>query len=622
MSAVPLLLQCPQTPSSPSPLHRPAPRTPNSLRHSRTLRLNNRNSFPPDQNQESRWVSLLARAAPAKPYGTCSPAPLHAHISHARQVSPVTPPTITPPALTPTTITPTAAVIPSPVSARAPPAIHPAPPVVAVKPPCTTPVAPAETHQARPPPAHAQPAAHKPLAPTASFSRGLTSPTAIKLFNPSRRLNKSQSQLIMPRMKSLLRAGQGQRSLKERKDTPPATARSPMPREASVRSLTNYEQANSPEPLIRKCHTVLALSSAAGGAAHTRLVKDKKSKLSFFRRMSPSKSAVFSSNKMTIAKSPSAVSDLRRLRKDSSMLFPQLETEGEVGGCSRCASAASIASRGYAGLAQDSVFCKLCLSDVSIQAMYQLQLCQCRFCKYCMAVYVALKIREGDYTIECPDANCDCSGELTLEEVESLVGSELFQLHLKFRKNTEVDKDPVKAWCPMPGCETVVSLPISKFEGPQCTTCPACTAVFCASCSEPWHPSQPCHTDNAESLAVPNDETIKRCPSCKVPIERDAGCAQMLCKKCKHVFCWYCLTSLDDDFLLRHYDKGPCKNKLGHSRASVLWHRAQVIGIFAGFGLLLVVASPLLLFVGPCLLCCKCKPCSKHESEEDSLYGI
>ncbi len=24
-----------------------------------------------------------------------------------------------------------------------------------------------------------------------------------------------------------------------------------------------------------------------------------------------------------------------------------------------------------------------------------------------------------------------------------------------------------------------------------------------------------------------------------------AGCAQMMCKRCKHVFCWYCLTSLD-----------------------------------------------------------------------------
>ena len=38
----------------------------------------------------------------------------------------------------------------------------------------------------------------------------------------------------------------------------------------------------------------------------------------------------------------------------------------------------------------------------------------------------------------------------------------------------------------------------------------------------------------------------------------------------------FILLCLQDDFLLRHYDKGPCKNKLGHSRASVIWHRTQV----------------------------------------------
>jgi hypothetical protein len=62
-----------------------------------------------------------------------------------------------------------------------------------------------------------------------------------------------------------------------------------------------------------------------------------------------------------------------------------------------------------------------------------------------------------------------------------------------------------------------------------------------------------------------------------------------------------------DDFLLRHYDSGRCKGLLGHSRLSVLWHRAQVIGIFAGFGIMLVVASPLLLLAAPCILCCRCK---------------
>nr|XP_054533660.1 E3 ubiquitin-protein ligase RNF144A isoform X4 [Pan troglodytes]XP_054533661.1 E3 ubiquitin-protein ligase RNF144A isoform X4 [Pan troglodytes] len=74
-----------------------------------------------------------------------------------------------------------------------------------------------------------------------------------------------------------------------------------------------------------------------------------------------------------------------------------------------------------------------------------------------------------------------------------------------------------------------------------------------------------------------DDAPIKRCPKCKVYIERDEGCAQMMCKNCKHAFCWYCLESLDDDFLLIHYDKGPCRNKLGHSRASVIWHRTQVV---------------------------------------------
>ncbi|MEQ2256573.1 hypothetical protein ILYODFUR_025497, partial [Ilyodon furcidens] len=71
------------------------------------------------------------------------------------------------------------------------------------------------------------------------------------------------------------------------------------------------------------------------------------------------------------------------------------------------------------------------------------------------------------------------------------------------------------------------------------------------------------------------DVSIKQCPVCGVYIERNQGCAQMLCKSCKHTFCWYCLQNLDGDIFLRHYDKGPCRNKLGHSRASVMWNRTQ-----------------------------------------------
>lgn len=375
MSTIPLLLQIPQTPTSPSPLHHPLSRTPTNLHHPRSNKVNNRNSFPPDHRQESRWAALLARATPAKPYGACSPAPLHGCNSNLASHQP---------ALAPRQL--------SPVIHQRPP--HQPPPVTHQPPITTTRPSPVKTYQPpsdiqQPRPAAQNTSSIRPLVPTASFNRALTSPTAIKLFNPSRRLNKSQSQLIMPRMKSLFRSGQGSRSAKEKKEAP----RDKLPHDGSVRSLSNYEDATSPEPLIRKCHTVLALSSATGTAAQTRLVKDKKSnKLDFLRRMSPSKSAVFTSNKMTIDKSPSVMSDLRRLRKDSSML-PQVELEGEGSGCSRCASATSMSSRRFsASLAQDTVFCKLCLSDISIREMYQLQQCMCRFCKYvstCVRTYIA-----------------------------------------------------------------------------------------------------------------------------------------------------------------------------------------------------------------------------------------
>ncbi len=40
-------------------------------------------------------------------------------------------------------------------------------------------------------------------------------------------------------------------------------------------------------------------------------------------------------------------------------------------------------------------------------------------------------------------------------------------------------------------------------------------------------------------------ENIKRCPKCSILIERADGCAQIMCKACRHTFCFYCLTSLD-----------------------------------------------------------------------------
>ncbi|KAL5287264.1 RNF144A family protein [Megaselia abdita] len=290
-----------------------------------------------------------------------------------------------------------------------------------------------------------------------------------------------------------------------------------------------------------------------------------------------------------------------------------------------------------------TITCKLCLLDVTPDETTIIKHCGCQFCTECMKAYVEFEISEGAYEISCPDAECSAQGCISLDEISSLTSNNLLTKHQRYRLNREIDLDKNRTWCPRAGCETICQVGSSftttskSNEDAENSTlitqilcavqCPTCKEEFCSGCKKPWHPNISCDENNRrlaaegqDDIGIPFDnELIKSCPMCAVPIEKDEGCAQMMCKRCKHVFCWYCLASLDDDFLLRHYDKGPCKNKLGHSRASVVWHRAQVIGIFAGFGILLLVASPLLLLAAPCIICCKCRICSGTKIEENEV---
>ncbi|GFO18858.1 E3 ubiquitin-protein ligase rnf144a [Plakobranchus ocellatus] len=254
-------------------------------------------------------------------------------------------------------------------------------------------------------------------------------------------------------------------------------------------------------------------------------------------------------------------------------------------------------SRNSVDLAIEPVMlCKLCLQECPRHHLFQLTECKCLFCETCMRQYVAVMIAEGMVEhITCPDAQCKKQPKLTVKEIEKLVDKQAFLRFKRLHFQREVDLDPNRTFCPEIGCETVCHVcSHSGGEGSSALAslakpvmCPTCGLQFCSICKSKWHAPNSC---DEEIMNVPKEEAgipytnaedakIKRCPVCH------------------------------DDFLLRHYDKGPCKNKLGHSRASVIWHRTQVVGIFAGFGVLLIVASPFLLLAAPCILCCKCKMC-------------
>lgn len=324
--------------------------------------------------------------------------------------------------------------------------------------------------------------------------------------------------------------------------------------------------------------------------------------------------------------------------------------------------------------------CKICLNKFSDEnSLYQLDNCKCTFCIACMNQYIYQCIENCDVLpIYCPDSKCVSKGIVTQSEIKFLIqtdnssildgnnninaadsicfidcenenlinnttkkGDILFKRYLKLYENIEILRDPNRRHCPAPDCQSICEVKVDPSTSSNVkVTCEICKHQFCSNCSKKWMNHENSKNDFYEFSGenncecgdltfdksdsgggdglFENFENIKRCPKCGVLIERADGCAQIMCKVCKHTFCFYCLASLDNDFLLKHFTKnGPCKGKLGHSKLSLFVHRLGVVAIFSGTVFLVIILSPIILLSLPCLIFSnKCrKTCLKFSTK-------
>jgi len=250
--------------------------------------------------------------------------------------------------------------------------------------------------------------------------------------------------------------------------------------------------------------------------------------------------------------------------------------------------------------------CSICCNDIDDKTnVYEIDSCHCQFCKECVRQYCSSQVNAASVPISCP--NGECNNLLSLNELHSLLTDGQFQLYNKLLLDHEVTNDPHRLFCPHVDCGYVLSIADErKIHKERPMTCTKCQTTFCLKCRSQWHPNEHC-SDLLTPYEMEPDSNIKRCPRCRCPLEWIAGCAQIMCVNCKHIFCWYCLKSLDNDFFLLHFERGPCRNRLGHSRASLFFHRLTIVGIFIGLILLFLIAIPFLILTAPCLLCCRYK---------------
>ncbi|KAG8933606.1 hypothetical protein FRC02_011528 [Tulasnella sp. 418] len=165
------------------------------------------------------------------------------------------------------------------------------------------------------------------------------------------------------------------------------------------------------------------------------------------------------------------------------------------------------------------------------------------YCVICIARHVEEELGKGSevktvFPIRCPECP-QGSWSITNDIAEIILSSALLERwHLQKLRDSIV-----KIHCPYPQCSALVEVP--SPERLRDAACPACYGMICVRCRAPWHTALTCteyiERNMAEQLMydLAKRSGWRRCPQCKIIVERSTGCPHMSCR-CGHHFCYRC----------------------------------------------------------------------------------
>eukprot|EP01102_Stenamoeba_stenopodia_P015200 TRINITY_DN515_c0_g1_i2.p1 TRINITY_DN515_c0_g1~~TRINITY_DN515_c0_g1_i2.p1 ORF type:complete len:440 (+),score=84.79 TRINITY_DN515_c0_g1_i2:217-1536(+) len=203
--------------------------------------------------------------------------------------------------------------------------------------------------------------------------------------------------------------------------------------------------------------------------------------------------------------------------------------------------------------------CNICFERI---VDYQLS-CLDQFCSMCLREHFMTKILEGQALhITCPGS---CSSVVSDADIKANLSPQMVEKYAHFKKMAALRADPNCRWCPKPNCETAV---IANLDSPDfpALECSKCATKFCYQCNQTWHPKLSCKKNaiqlKKKGIINTRDEkwkkkNAKKCPKCRVDIEKESGCNHIICTSCSHQFCWLCMGEYTPD----HYATGSCANK-------------------------------------------------------------
>jgi hypothetical protein len=184
--------------------------------------------------------------------------------------------------------------------------------------------------------------------------------------------------------------------------------------------------------------------------------------------------------------------------------------------------------------------CSLC---EEITSLYPFE-CGHLFCYDCSYKWVKECILTS--TPKCPQLHC--SAPVHINQLRNLLTPTEIDAYLNTLLRAALSASDDFIWC-ISCTSGFFTINNNKASSGSCAShsCPDCRHTWCALCNSVAHSGLTCEEAMIKwSIEDKENESwkllnTKKCPSCKVHIQKSSGCSHINCKQCKYEFCWICM---------------------------------------------------------------------------------
>ncbi|KIN93198.1 hypothetical protein M404DRAFT_537008 [Pisolithus tinctorius Marx 270] len=177
--------------------------------------------------------------------------------------------------------------------------------------------------------------------------------------------------------------------------------------------------------------------------------------------------------------------------------------------------------------------------------------CGHTYCSACLRDFVLSAHEINVFPLRCVGDDSGCNTPISIPTIQQFLAPAAFNRLLGAAFTFYIFQRPMEfRFCKTPDCSQIYR---STPAGAVAVTlrCPSCSSEVCSACDDE-HGGETCEEYQTRKLeervdAWINDQggTVKRCPQCRVPIEKTEGCNRMTCR-CGAQICWRCMATFAD----------------------------------------------------------------------------